>query len=255
MTGMGDSHYAITARGLEKKYGENEVLGGLDLAFERGKITAIFGPNGCGKSTLLNVLAGIVRLDGGGFEIEDFRYSEFGYLFQDYRDSLFPWRNNRDNLAFPLQIQGVAEGKITERVRELERTFSFRVDPRKHPHELSGGQQQILAFMRAVVADPKLLFIDEPFSALDYENNLLLRGHLQEYFLDRGPTIVLVTHDVEEAVHLADKIVVLSRKPTRVAEVVDNPLPYPRKIQTIEEREFRLVEDKVLSAFKKAANL
>ncbi len=252
---MSDPHCAITIKGLRKRYGENDVLGGLDLAFKRGKITAIFGPNGCGKSTLLNILAGIVKQDGGEFTVEDFKYFEFGYIFQNYRDSLFPWRNNWDNLAFPLQIQGLAGDAIAGKIRELEDIFSFCVDPEKYPYELSGGQQQLLAFMRAVVADPKLFFIDEPFSALDYENNLLLRDHLQKYFLNHRPTIVLVTHNIEEAVHLADTIVVLSQKPTRVVEIVDNPLPYPRDIQTIKEQKFRLVEDKILSAFKKAANL
>ena len=109
--------------------------------------------------------------------------------------------------------------------------------------------------MRALITKPKVLFIDEPFSALDYENNLRLREHLQKYFLTFKPTILLITHNIEEAVHLAEKIVVFSQRPTKVLEVIDNPLPYPRTIQSLKTEQFHQVKDKVLSVFQKAANL
>ena len=109
--------------------------------------------------------------------------------------------------------------------------------------------------MRALVTKPKVLFIDEPFSALDYENNLRLREHLQKYYLKYKPTTLMITHNIEEAVHLAEKIVVFSQSPTKVIETIENPLPYPRTVQSLKTEQFHQVKDKVLSAFQKVANL
>jgi NitT/TauT family transport system ATP-binding protein len=103
--------------------------------------------------------------------------------------------------------------------------------------------------------EPKILFIDEPFSALDYENNLRLRKHLQKYYLSYNPTIILVTHNIEEAVHLAEKIIFFSQKPTKVLEIIDNPLSYPRKVQILKTEQFHRVKDKVLSIFQKTVDL
>ena len=155
----------------------------------------------------------------------------------------------------PLEIQGKSKQEIQQRVKELQKLFEFKFDWKGYPYELSGGQQQILAFMRALVTNPKILFIDEPFSALDYENNLRLREHLQKYYLRQKPTILLITHNIEEAVHLAEKIVVFSQRPAKVLEVINNPLAYPRTIQSLKAEEFHQTKDKVLSVFQKAANL
>lgn len=246
---------AVSAQNLKKSFNNTEVFRDFSIGIEQGKITAIFGPNGCGKSTLLNILSGIVVKDGGNFQIENFNLFEFSYIFQNYRESLLPWRNNFENMALPLQIQSKNKKEIQKRVEELQKLFEFKFNWKNYPYELSGGQQQILAFMRALVAKPKILFIDEPFSALDYENNLRLREHLQKYYLAFKPTILLITHNIEEAVHLAEKIVVFSQKPTKVLEVIDNPLPYPRTMQSLKTEEFHKVKDKVLSAFQKATNL
>lgn len=245
----------ISVNKLEKSFGEIEVFQDLNLDIEQGKITAIFGPNGCGKSTLLNIFSGLVPKDGGDFNIENFNRFELSYIFQNYRETLLPWRTNFENVALPLEIQNKSKQEIRQRVEELQKLFEFKFNRESYPYELSGGQQQILAFMRALVTKPKVLFIDEPFSALDYENNLRLREHLQKYFLTFKPTILLITHNIEEAVYLAEKIVVFSQRPTQVLEVIDNPLPYPRTIQSLKAEQFHQVKDKVLSVFQKAANL
>jgi NitT/TauT family transport system ATP-binding protein len=245
----------ISIHELKKSFGEIDVFQNLNLNVEREKITAIFGPNGSGKSTLLNILSGIVTKDGGRFDIENFNHFEFSYIFQNYRESLLPWRTNFENIVLPLEIQNKSKKEIRQRVEELQKLFEFKFNWESYPYELSGGQQQILAFMRALITNPKVLFIDEPFSALDYENNLRLREHLQKYFLTFKPTILLITHNIEEAVHLAEKIVVFSQRPTKVLEVIDNPLPYPRTIQSLKTEQFHQVKDRVLSVFQKAANL
>src|SRR3990167_9481353 len=246
---------AISAQNLKKSFNNTEVFQDFSIGVEREKITAIFGPNGSGKSTLLNILSGIVAKDGGEFNIENFNHFEFSYIFQNYRESLLPWRTNFENIALPLEIQNKNKQEIRQRVEELQKLFEFKFNWESYPYELSGGQQQILAFMRALVTNPKVLFIDEPFSALDYENNLRLREYLQKYYLAFKPTILLITHNIEEAVHLADKIVVFSKKPTKVLEVIDNPQPYPRTVQSLKAEQFHQVKDEVLSVFQKAINL
>ncbi len=245
----------ITATKIKKKFNGQEVYAPLSLEVGGNKITAIFGPNGCGKSTLLNILSGIVARDSGELRIENFNHFEFSYIFQNYRESLLPWRTNFENIVLPLEIQNKNKKEIRQRVEELQKLFEFKFNWGSYPYELSGGQQQILAFMRALVASPKILFIDEPFSALDYENNLRLREHMQKYFLTFKPTILLITHNIEEAVYLAEKIIVFSQKPTTVLEVINNPLPYPRTVQSLKTEQFHQVKDKVLSVFQKATNL
>ncbi len=246
---------AISIRNLNKSFGGVEVYQNFNLQVELGKITALFGPNGSGKSTLLHVLSGTVTQDSGTYHIEDFDHFRFSYIFQNYRESLLPWRTNFENVALPLQIQRKTKLEIKERIEELQRLFELHIPWNQYPYELSGGQQQMLAFMRALVTKPKLLFIDEPFSALDYENNLRLREHLQKYYLAFRPTILLVTHNIEEAVHLAETIVVLTKKPTVVLETICNPLLYPRTIQSLKTEQFHEIKDRVLTVFQKTANL
>lgn len=246
---------AISVHNLKKSFQNIEVFRDFNFAAEQAKITAIFGPNGSGKSTFLNILSGIVSIDGGECDMQQCAPFEFSYIFQNYRESLLPWRTNFENVALPLAIQHKSKQEIRQKVEELQKLFEFTFDWKKYPYELSGGQQQILAFMRALIAHPKVLCIDEAFSALDYENNLRSREHLQQYFLAFKPTIVLITHNIEEAIHLAEKIVVFSQRPTTVFEVIDNPLPYPRTMQALKTKQFDEVKNKVLSAFQKAANL
>ena len=152
---------AISVQNLKKSFNNTEVFKDFSISIEQGKITTIFGPNGSGKSTLLNILSGIVKEDGGDFQIQDFNLFEFSYIFQNYRESLLPWRTNFENLALPLEIQGKSKQEIRQRVKELQKLFEFKFDWKSYPYELSGGQQQILAFMRALVTNPKILFIDE----------------------------------------------------------------------------------------------
>lgn len=246
---------AISVQNLKKLFNKTEVFQDFNVNFEQEKITAIFGPNGSGKSTLLNILSGIVLKDGGSFKIENFDHFKFSYIFQNYRESLLPWRTNFKNVALPLEIQNKGKQEIRQRVEKLQKLFEFKFNWDGYPYELSGGQQQILAFTRALATNPKILFIDEPFSALDYENNLRLRECLQKYYLALKPTILLVTHNIEEAVHLAGKIVVFSQKPAKALEIIHNPLPYPRTIQSLRAEEFHQIKNKVLLAFQKSMNL
>ncbi len=246
---------AIVVKDLYKSFDGNVVFQGFNFRAETGVITAIVGPNGAGKSTLLNLLAGLVKPDFGECRIENFKLSEFSYIFQNYRQTLLPWQTNFANLVLPLRIQNLSREVIDSRVKELREMFEFQCKWEGYPYELSGGQQQMLAFMRALINQPKVLFIDEPFSALDYENNLRLREHLQTYYLEHRPTILLITHNVEEAVHLAQDIVVLTNKPTRVIASLENKLVYPRSIETLRTAELHDIKDRVLAKFQEVVKL
>lgn len=227
----------------------------FNLEIEAGKITTIFGPNGSGKSTLFNILTGIITHDSGNIEIKSKEKIYKSYIFQNYRESLLPWKTNFENVAFPLKIQNLSKKEIEHRIKELTELFEFKCDWDGYPYELSGGQQQILAFLRALITHPNLLFIDEPFSALDYENNLKLRKHLQAYFIKHKPTIVIITHNIEEAVHLSHQIIVLKSNHTRIGDIISNSIPHPRSTNTLKEETFEVVKKRVISAFQKTSNL
>jgi len=241
---------AIITKNLCKEYDGREIISNISFNIKEGEIVAIFGPNGCGKSTLLNILAGINNKTSGEIEFNEFNSKKFSYIFQNYRESLLPWKNNYDNIAFPLRIAKIKEDEIKEKIMEMEKIFSFSANFDLFPYQLSGGQQQVLAFMRALLTKPKLLFIDEPFSALDYENNLILRKHLQEYHAKYTPTILVITHDIEEAVHLADKIIVLSKTPTKIIKIIKNSATHPRATNFLNSKKFIEVKEKVLKAFE-----
>lgn len=246
---------AISVSGLRKSFQVQELYENLTFEVETGKITALFGPNGCGKSTLLNILAGLISKDAGTIQIEDFHPFRFSYVFQSYRESLLPWRTNFDNLAFPLEIQKWDRQRINTRIKELQAFFELKFSLNSYPFELSGGQQQMLAFLRALAPKPQLLFLDEPFSALDYENNIRLREKLEAYYLQEKPTVLLISHNIEEAVQVAHKILILSRTPTTILEQVENTLPYPRTLETLKSREFEQTKDRILSIFQRTVQL
>lgn len=255
MNNKKNKNSAISVKNLSKVFDEREIISNISFDINQGDIVAIFGPNGCGKSTLLNLLSGITCKTSGEIEINEFDSSKFSYVFQNYRDSLLPWKNNYENITFPLRINQTKEEEIKIRIMEMESIFSFSTNFNLYPYQLSGGQQQILSFMRALVTRPKILFIDEPFSALDYENNLLLRTHLHNYHSKYKPTIIAITHDVEEAVHLANKIIVLSKKPTKIVKIITNNAPFPRDISFLNSKKFVQVKKEVLAAFEKGVKL
>jgi NitT/TauT family transport system ATP-binding protein len=242
----------ITVRGLAKSFGGQVLYSGFDLDLPREKLTTIFGPNGCGKSTLINMMSGLVPFDAGRVEIggKDFRSARIGYVFQNYRDSLFPWLRALENIEYPLKVRGVPRAARRERVERLLAAFEITLDLRRRTYELSGGQQQLVAILRALAAEPEVLFLDEPFSALDYEMTLYIRDKLQTVFLETGLTIVLVSHDLEEAVYLADRILLLGKRPTRVVELIAYDTERPRTIEIMGDPRFVETKQHALHLFR-----
>lgn len=241
----------ITITGLRKRFGSKTIFDGFHAAIPKGRITSIFGPNGCGKSTLLNIVAGLISADAGTIDFGTAgEETRTGYVFQDYRAALFPWRTAFENIAYPLQVAGLSKARQRRRIDELAEMLGITFDLRAHPYSLSGGQQQLTAVARSLAIQPDVLFLDEPFSALDYEMTLSLRDKLQEVFQATGVTMVVVSHDLEEAVYLSDAILLLSRPPTRVATVLEYAAPRPRTFTDVATDGFNQVKADALQIFQ-----
>ncbi|VFR28180.1 Sulfate and thiosulfate import ATP-binding protein CysA [plant metagenome] len=243
----------VTIRGLTKSFAGAPLYTNFNLDLPRGKIVSIFGPNGCGKSTLMNMVAGLIPLDAGEilFDGKSLADTTIGYVFQNYRDALFPWLSAYDNIAYPLRRGGMKEAEVKARVDELIALFDIRFDLKRYPYELSGGQQQTVCIMRALAPRPEVMFLDEPFSALDFEMTLFIREKLQEAHQATGVTMVIVSHDLEDAVFLADQILLLTRRPTRIAEIVPFDLPRPRTPESVSDPRFVSVKARTLEVFRR----
>jgi len=243
----------ITIRGLTKYFAGTPLYENFDLNLPKARIVSIFGPNGCGKSTLINMIAGLVPIDAGQilFDGKSLRETTIGYVFQNYRDALFPWMRTVDNIGYPLQLAGKSPAEVARRVEELIASFEVKFDLRRYPYELSGGQQQTASIMRALAPAPEVLFLDEPFSALDFEMTLFIREKLQDVFMRTGTTMILVSHDLEEAVYLADQVLLLTRRPTRIAEIVPFELARPRTTATLSEPAFIKTKARTLEIFQR----
>lgn len=244
----------ITIRGLTKTFRGNPVYTGFDIDFPRGGIVSIFGPNGCGKSTLINMISGILPYDAGQilFDGKTIAETRIGYVFQNYREALFPWQRAIDNIHYPLKMMGVPKAERERRIEKLAAQFDLKFDLHRYPYEMSGGQQQTVSIMRALVVDPEVLFLDEPFSALDYEMTLTMRDLLQKVLTETRTTTLLVSHDLEEAVWLSDKVLLLTRRPSRIAEYMDIDLPRPRNSETISDPRFVALKAHALEVFQTA---
>ncbi|KAF1042828.1 MAG: Aliphatic sulfonates import ATP-binding protein SsuB [Herbaspirillum frisingense] len=216
---------ALEASGIVKHYGGVEVLSGIDLRADAGKVLALVGPSGCGKSTLLNILSGLLAPDAGSLRVagvpaERFReWRRLAYMFQE--DRLLPWRSVRDNVAFGLEAAGVARGERQQRAQAALELVGLADVAGAWPHELSGGMRSRVALARSLAVRPDVLLMDEPFSKLDPQTRAQMHEELLRIQAASGATIVFVTHDMEEAVVLADRIIRLLPGPGRVAEVVE----------------------------------
>jgi NitT/TauT family transport system ATP-binding protein len=243
----------VTVRGLSKRFNDAVVYDTFDLDIPREKLVAIFGPNGCGKSTLINMIAGLVPADAGEilFDGQTINEITFGYVFQNYREALFPWLRAIENIEYPLKLKNLPKRERDARVEHLVDRLGVKIDLNLYPYQMSGGQQQLVSIMRAVVVDPEILFLDEPFSALDYEMTLFMRDQLQRLFVETKTTTLLVSHDLEEAVYLADHVLLLSRGPARVVDFVSYDAPRLRTDATLSDAEFVRTKAHCLEVFQR----
>jgi NitT/TauT family transport system ATP-binding protein len=243
----------VTIRGLSKRFSDATIYDNFDFDVPRGKLMSVFGPNGCGKSTLINMIAGLFPADAGEilFDGQPLSQIKFGYVFQNYREAMFPWLRAFDNIAYPLKVMGVPKAERITRVEKIVANLNVKIDLNLYPYQMSGGQQQLVSIMRALIVEPEILFLDEPFSALDYEMTLFMREQLQRIFVETSTTTVLVSHDLEEAVYLSDRILLLSRHPARAVEFVHYDAPRPRTLQTLSEADFISTKAHCLEIFQR----
>src|SRR5271168_4435862 len=243
----------VTVRGLSKRFDKTVIYDNFDLDIPRGELIAVFGPNGCGKSTLINMIAGLVPADGGQILFDGRRLDEikFGYVFQNYREALFPWMRAFDNIAYPLKLMHVLAAERRARTEALVAHLGIKFDLGVYPYQMSGGQQQLVSILRALVVEPEILFLDEPFSALDYEMTLFMREQLQRIFLQTRTTTILVSHDLEEAVFLADRVLLLSRHPARIAAFTPVAAARPRTDATLSDADFVRTKAGCLEVFQR----
>jgi NitT/TauT family transport system ATP-binding protein len=208
-----------------------EALRGLTLDIPAGSLTVIIGPNGCGKSTLLRVIAALVPPTTGSVRVGSGSQpragdGRVGLAFQQPR--LVPWLATVDNVALPLALAGVPAAERRERAIEALERVGLAEAAGVRPAQLSGGMAQRAGLARALISDPPILLLDEPFSALDALTREAFDGELQRLWMDRPRTVVLVTHSVGEAIRMADRIVVMTARPGSVARIIPVPLPRPR---------------------------
>ena len=216
------------------------VLDGIDLHVSDGELVSVIGPSGCGKSSLLNVIAGLQDPESGAVYVDgvptDNRLGLAGYMHQD--DLLMPWRTVLDNTILGLEVQGVPRKEARARALMHFDAFGLAGYEKQRPYALSGGMRQRASLLRTVLMDRDIILLDEPFGALD----ALTRSQMQQWLMglweSLNKTILLVTHDIEEALLLSDRIYVLSSRPARVNTVVDVDLPRPRRYEMIAEERF-----------------
>ncbi len=239
---------------------ETMALDGIDLALAERGFLAVVGPSGCGKSTLLQIAAGLIRADRGSVELSGQPVTapppHVVYVFQQYTKSLFPWRTVLANVEFALEGRsGIGRRERRDRSRSLLELVDLQDFTDHYPWQLSGGMQQRVAIARALAADARLLLMDEPFSALDALTRLDLQRLLLDLWASRNLSILFVTHDVDEAVYLADWVAVLTHRPGRIHEIVDVALPRPRDpITTREETRFLELRHDLLGQLMKRKN-
>lgn len=250
------SHY-VRMRALGKIYhsprGDIEALSQIDLDIAEGEFLSVLGPSGCGKSTLLRCLAGLEEISAGSVELRGVPVTQppeaMGIVFQ--RDVLLDWRTVISNVLLPVEFRNLAKSDYLDRARELLRMFGLGEYEHRYPWELSGGMRQRAAICRALLDDPALLLMDEPFGALDAMTRDQLNVELQRIWTATGKTVLFITHSIPEAIFLSDRIAVMAREPGRIEEIVEIDLPRPRRLAVREDSRFAAYSAHIRSIFER----
>ncbi len=220
----------VSFRGISKRFGDVQVLDNINLEVNEGEFVCLLGPSGCGKSTLLNIVGGFLRPDAGTVTIDGERVTEPDprriFVFQER--GVFPWLTVEENIGFGLHK--LPETERRERVASFVKMVGLTGFEKVYPQGLSGGMNQRVEVARALAVNPDVLYLDEPFGALDSMTRLTMRAELLRIWAATKKTIIFVTHDIEESVQLADRIVVMSARPGRVSRIFDVDIPHPRDL-------------------------
>jgi NitT/TauT family transport system ATP-binding protein len=247
----------IELRDVAVQFGADRIFSGLSFAIAQGEFACLLGPSGCGKSTMIRIMGGLIEPTHGFIRVEgrspQLARGTLAYVFQSPR--LVPWRNACDNvgLAIELRTPSVGKSERRERAIKLLQMVGLGRDVNKFPAMLSGGERQRVAIARALAVDPSIILMDEPFSALDPDTRRRMRADLIQLWQETRKTIVFVTHDLDEALELADRIVLFSGKPTRILDVVDVGEPRPRTVSG--SPSLRSAREHLLQLFKGQSSL
>ena len=218
----------------EGRNGKTVALNGVNLDIKENEFICVVGPSGCGKSTLLNIIAGLHEPTSGAAYLDGKKIEgtgvERGVVFQQY--ALFPWRTVLKNVMFPLEMKKTPKAEAEAIARKYIKSVGLEGFENSYPKELSGGMKQRVAIARAYAVNPSLLLMDEPFGALDAQTRTQLQTELLKTWEEEKKTCFFITHDVEEAILLASRVVVMSARPGRIKEVIDIDIPYPRNQET-----------------------
>jgi NitT/TauT family transport system ATP-binding protein len=218
-----DNDAAVEVRGVCKSYFEVEALRQIDLDFPRGKLTTLLGPSGCGKTTLLKIIAGLIEPTSGEVRVNGTVVTgpgpERAFVFQDF--ALMPWATVMRNVAFGLELKGMGKAERQHIARHYIAEVGLTGFEDKYPHELSGGMRQRVGLARAFAVNAEVLLLDEPFSAVDEQNRRKFQEDLLRLIEKQRKTFIFVTHSIEEAVYVSDRIVLLSRRPGRVSQIIE----------------------------------
>ena len=237
----------LISKNLSKWFGDLQALADVNLTVEDGEFVALVGPSGCGKTTFLRNVAGLEQADEGGVYLADQKIEgpgrDRGFVFQ--QDSLLPWRTVMDNTIVGLELAGKIDAADIERVRKLLELVGLAGFEHYYPRQLSGGMRQRVNLARALAIDPKVLLMDEPFSALDAQTREIMQSELQRIWEEGRKTVLFVTHQIDEAVFLADRVLVFARRPGRLLEDIRIDLPRPRNMATKRRPEFVAWVDRI----------
>lgn len=228
------------------------VVHNFSLSLREGDLVTFFGPNGCGKTTILSILAGLIEPDSGSItrNMSGLDLSAVGYVFQNYADTLLPWRTVSANISFPLELRRIPLQDQESRVQKRLDQFHLTEHADKYIYELSGGLKQLVAIARATIYEPRLLLLDEPFSALDYSISRMFWIRFREFWAEQQVTTIFVSHNVDEAVFMGDRVFVLSKRPAEVVAEVPVPFGKDRSLSLLSSPEFFAVRTRVLQAFE-----
>src|SRR5579862_4413752 len=234
----------LTVDDIVMRFGSAEdgvtALDNVSFTVAPGEFLAVIGPSGCGKSTLFNIIGGLLGGYDGRVAVAGEKvygpHASIGMVFQE--ESTFPWRNVVDNVAFPLEIAGMAKAERIERARHFIDMVGLNGFERRYPAELSGGMRQRVSMARTLASEPKILLMDEPFAALDEQTRLLLGDKVLQIQEELKQTTLLITHNITEAVQLADRVLVMTYRPGRVKRMVEIKLPRPRTSEIVSSEAF-----------------
>ncbi len=245
----------VSLRGLEKVYsgrnGAVTALTDIDLDVGRGEFVSIVGPSGCGKTTLLKILAGLEAKTGGSLTIDGTEVTgtrdDIGIAFQG--SVMLPWRRIIDNVLLPVELDHKPTADDRARAHHLLEMVGLADFTRSYPNELSGGMQQRASICRALIHDPNLLLLDEPFGALDALTREHLNVQLNDLWDETGKTAFLITHSISEAVYLSQRVIVMSARPGRIVDVIDVPFPRRRSLDIMRDPQFGIIADRIRAYF------